>query len=403
VAQETAEDDFVVDDDTGDARGPARPPRPRIVAAVVALTLTALAVGGVVTVRALELIPLPPPPVMDPDSTLLDPGGVGDVRLGMSRRDLMERRIDGFDPNGQVDSEHGCWWSEVEGGSDGYSAWAWERDGEVVAVGMGIVLPFVWPDDGRSDGAPRTWAGLAFGAPLDPLPGQIHRWVEDDDAPVPVLRREHDGVTTTLADTTGDGRLDYATVATTSGESCVRDLDEFLFRAPDAGLVETLTVSGDRFAGLELGMSRDRAREVPGWQESGSGVLGGGSGPVVSGNGCIHLWRDDGGSAYVVDDEVVGFGALAVAGGPAAGMTLDRAERFLDPATREEVLGWEQDVSADPRGLWGEVTGTDALGRSMTMWVMRDHATVDGIDVPVTAPGLAGPATVMSVLVGRSC
>jgi hypothetical protein len=145
----------------------------------------------------------------------------------------------------------------------------------------------------------------------------------------------------------------------------------------------------------------DEARLVQGWQSSDSwSPLG-----ADRRAGCRELWRSTGlASAALADGHVIGLQALAIEGGPRAGMPLERSLEFLDPPTVEASLPWEDFSPTGGRSYgWGTVTGTDEAGRRVTLDVVREPGRVAGLDVPVTAPAAAEPPVVATVVVGETC
>jgi hypothetical protein len=236
-----------------------------------------------------------------------------------------------------------------------------------------------------------------------PRPDELDRWEQDALAPVPVFRREHGGTTTTLADTTGDGRLDYATVTTTAGEDCaVAEDSPGWYSTPEDLVAATEPIVDGSLAGVALGMPADEARLVQGWQSSDSW-----SPPLGADRraGCRELWRSTGlATAALADGHVIGLQAFAIEGGPRAGMPLERALELLRPGTVEASLPWEDFSPAGGRSHgWGVVTGTDDAGRRITLDVVREPARVAGLDVPVTSPTAAEPPVVAAVVVGETC
>lgn len=411
-------EEFVLDDGVGGegpslraGNSPARPAataRPRGVAVAVVAAVALVAVGGVAVIRGLDLVPLPPPPDPAPDAGLLDAGGLDAVRLGQPSADFLAIGCDDDCLDGTAgtlfrDDVNDCTRWPMAPPADRVDGWAWVRDGEVVGVGVVSADGDVWqaPEGARLPDVLRTWPGLSLGDALDPVPDALDRWDVDAAAPVPVLRREHQGVVTTVADTTGDGRLDYATVATLDGDACRLD-DTYWGHvgAADVQIAEGAEPIVDgTFAGVRLGMAAAEAQEVDGWSALDPGQGGPGA--------CRLLIQDDiawGGAAYVDDGTVIGIEGWTVQDGPRVGMTLAEAVTFLDPDSRDDSLPWEDFSPAEPQNLtYGTVRGTDSSGRPLGLAVSRDPGLVDGLDVPVTAPAALEPAVVVSVLVGEAC
>lgn len=357
-------------------------------AAVVSLVALVGVVGGVAAVRASDLIPPPAPPDLEAAPDLLDAEGLGSVRLGQRFSDFAAAVCQGAscapgdlavtftDPAGD------CTQYAVGNASPGSApGWAWVRGGRVVAVGAVSDDP-----PGSSDDGFRTWPGLVSGAPLDPVPDELDRWERDTAAPVAVLRRIHDGTTTTLADVSGDGRLDYASVGTPEGEECRPDDGD---RTIESGRPRRAPgIEGGTLVGAGLGMSAGDLTER-GWRAAGA----------VTG-GCRYFWPDSdvlvNGTAHVVDGVVIGLSAEVIVDGPAAGMTVDEATTFLDPATVQEVA---------LRGFAAAstVSGTDREGRRIGLDVVRRPGTVAGLDAYVSAESVVGPGVVIGVTVGEAC
>lgn len=366
---------------TGGRRGSA-------LAVVVSLVAVVGVVGGVAAVRASDLIPPPAPPDLEPAPDLLDAGGLGGVRLGQPFSEFAaavcpdapcapEDLAVTFTDLGQD-----CTQYAVGSGSPGAaSGWAWVRGGRVVAVGAVSDGP-----SGSSDDGFRTWPGLIAGVPLDPVPDELDRWERDTAAPVAVLRRVHGGTTTTLADVSGDGRLDYASVGTTEGEACAPDDDDRTIESDRAR--RSPGIDGRTLVGAGLGMSAGELTDR-GWRAAGPAA-----------GSCRYFWPDSdvlvNGTAHVVDDAVIGLSAEAIVDGPARGMTVDEAVSFLDPATVEEVA---------LRGFAAAstVSGTDREGRRIGLDVVRRPATVAGLDSYVSAESVVGPGIVIGVTVGEAC
>lgn len=198
-----------------DAAGPAlRRPKWRAVALVTGMAVAAVLAGGLVP--GLVLRPLPDPA---PAPGLLDRGGFGAVRLGQTFTECRTAGGAGGPCGGSsnsasgLDNEYEC--TRYEGtATDGASVWVWTRKGIVAIVGV----------TGQPGAAGLvTWPGLALGDDLDPPPPELDRFETDAGTPWLMYRLQINGVTTTLADLDGDGRLDSAAVADTEGLACRAD------------------------------------------------------------------------------------------------------------------------------------------------------------------------------------
>lgn len=347
--------------------------RRRVVVMAAGLAVLALGVGGVLALRVFDLVPLPPPPRMDPAADVVDPGGMGEVRLGEPCGDS----CDVTQEFGTSDDGKGCVWfplrAQSQPPSPSIGRWAWTRDGVVVGVGIHRVTLLETPG-----GAFSTWVGSREGEALDPPRGQLERWDRDQDARVAVLRRTYEEVTTTLADVTGDGLLDYASVATAAGERCALDQSAFLFMPPRA--TGSSAIQGDTLQGVRLGMTAAEAAAVPGWDP-----------PSRFSGPCQTAGRSFAGVAtYDVEDTVISLSAQAVAGGPRVGMTV-----------AEVVDAMTGDVREIPReDVWPFrlLEGQDPDGRRLVVFLGPNGETVEGLDSLVQ-----GPLVAYGMWIGESC
>lgn len=322
-----------------------------------------------------------PEPAPDAPDTL-DVGGFGPVRLGQTSREYREAACGGVCPHGppmQVayDETNRCELRELPIGERPTlpRSWAWVRDDTVVSVGISL---------GHGPTATPVWPDMALGEPLGREDPRLSGWEWDGAAPVAVARTTDQGVVTTLADIDRDGSLDYATVATASGEACQLPDDHLAVGLPTG---EVSTIDDAALHGLALGMPVEEASRLPGWTVA-EGMI------EDAYDGCRVFFRDGGGYGVAfVRDVVIGLAAQAVAGGPHAGQSVVEAQALLqDERTSSSV------VTQPPEG-GPHIRAVTDTGVPLTVW-LNEWRVVAGLDEQVRQPD---DARVDSVLLGREC